>query len=202
MVAPRACGRAGFSHADRFSDAFLGSLWVLGARTAGCVDDLRRFCAGTPGRVRAPPGCGGFVSISEATRLCCCFLGLAAGPYGVSVSTWATLGACMGAGRCVDWGSSGRGDPSGQSAARVATHKDSPAKPLRKEYGLAIYRYCVGRNGPNGTETLVRGPAPQPRGVTVNRQSPSKTPPSCGPKNEKPVTKKSTSEITNREVNQ
>jgi hypothetical protein len=51
--------------------------------------------------VRAPPGISevGVVSISERpTRIVIVsvFLGLCAGPYGVSVSTWATLGACMG----------------------------------------------------------------------------------------------------------
>jgi len=99
--------RAGYvldSVADRFSDALLlGSLWVLGA--PGLLVALTIFVGFVQEYARARAGAAGIsevgvVSISERpTRIVIVsvFLGLCAlAPYGVSVSTWATLGACMG----------------------------------------------------------------------------------------------------------
>ena len=131
--------RAGYvldSVADRFSDALLlGSLWVLGA--PGLLVALTIFVGFVQEYARARAGAAGIsevgvVSISERpTRIVI-----------VSVSSvcvhWPLWSFCLnlgdarrvhGAGRCVDWGSSGRGS-AGRSAARVATHKRFSGKTL------------------------------------------------------------------------
>ena len=131
-----ACGlRAGFSR--RSIQRCIAPRLIVGSRctrTAGCIDDLRRFwCRITPGRVRAPPGLAGgccqhlrkahAVVIVSVSSVCVLW------PLWVSVSTWATARRVHGAGRCVDWGSSGRGS-AGRSAARVTTHKRFSGKTL------------------------------------------------------------------------
>jgi CDP-diacylglycerol--glycerol-3-phosphate 3-phosphatidyltransferase len=123
--------RAGYvldSVADRFSDALLlGSLWVLSA--PGLLVALTIFVGFVQEYARARAGAArigevGVVSISERpTRIVIVsvFLGLCAWSFCLNLGDARRV---HGAGRCVDWGSSGRGS-AGRSAARVATHRFS-----------------------------------------------------------------------------